>query len=131
VLTLCQRPARDFIFAGEPDIFFPPHVIEDSIEHADGRRTRAYPVVQTDDHHPSPLRTLFIKLVELFFKQQLELREIVDMEKVVQIVEMGRIGDGANLALWEGESTLSLALADRACFQAAQERTGDRCFAGT
>ena len=37
-----QRPARNFILVGEPDIFFPPQVIEDAIEHADCRRTPAY-----------------------------------------------------------------------------------------
>jgi len=68
VLTICLRPARNFILAGEPDIFFPPHVIEDAIEHADGRRARADPVMQTDNHHPPSLRALFIKLIDLFFK---------------------------------------------------------------
>jgi hypothetical protein len=30
--------------------------------------------------HPSPLRALLIKLVELLLQQQLELREIIDRE---------------------------------------------------
>jgi hypothetical protein len=45
MLAMRQRPARNFILAGEPDIFFPPHVIEDAIEHADGRRARTDPVM--------------------------------------------------------------------------------------
>jgi hypothetical protein len=45
VFTMRKRPACNFVLAGQPDIFFPPHVIEDAIEHADGRRTRTDPVM--------------------------------------------------------------------------------------
>jgi len=50
-----------------------------------------------------PLRALLIKLVELLLQQQLELREIIDREQVVQIVEMGRVGDDADLAFGQGD----------------------------
>ena len=103
MLATRQRPARNFILAGEPDIFFPPHVIEDAIEHPDGRGPLADPVMQTHNHHPSPLRALLIKLVELLFQQQFELREIIDREQVMQIVEMGRVGDDADLAFGQGD----------------------------
>jgi hypothetical protein len=76
VLTLCQRPARDLVLAGEPDILFLPHVIEDAIEYADRSWARANSVMYTNKYHPSPLPAFFVKLIELLLQRQLELCEV-------------------------------------------------------
>ena len=97
-----QRPTCDLDLAGEPDILFPPHVIEDVVEHADRSWACADPVMQTNNHHPRPLRAFFIRLIELVLQQQIELCEVVDMEHVAQIVEMRRVRDCTDLAHRQG-----------------------------
>ena len=84
--------------ASEPNIVTPANVAEHAIEHSDAARARADPVMKTDHHHASSGSRFLVELVELFLHQELELRQVVSVQKVVQIIQMGGVWDGCNFA---------------------------------
>src|ERR1700724_106585 len=63
--TVIQRPARDLILAGEPDVLLSLGVGEEAVEDPYPARVAGDAIMQADHHHAPPMRTLLVKLITL------------------------------------------------------------------
>jgi len=99
-----ERVAGDFILPGEPDVLLSLHVGEKAIEDSYPPGVAGDTIVQTDHHHPPPLRTFLIKLIELVAQRLLVGGRVpANKGKGDDVVHMKGIGDGNEIPSAHGD----------------------------
>src|SRR5207245_1812461 len=90
--TICQGPAGDLIFTGEPDARLRARVRHETVERAHPVRVTGDAIVKADDHHSSTVRSLLVELVKLVAQRLLvRCRAPADEGEGNNVVEMKRV----------------------------------------
>src|SRR6266699_412803 len=92
VLGMRDRPAGDLVLARKPHARSLAHMLQHPVEHPDRGRHAAHAIIRADQHHPPPLVSLLVKLVELVLEHLLVGgRGISAGERILEVVEVDGI----------------------------------------
>ena len=80
VFSMREGPLRNLVLAREPHTLVVLRVGEEAVEHPNAIGMAVDAVMETDEHHPAPCRTLLVKLVEFVFQGLLVGHRVVTLE---------------------------------------------------